>query len=456
VALALALVPVAVEAGAHPAASADVLSSRAAVRGPSTARATPVQWCGGDESSADRTPDILGGNLLHVIYAMPSDGVDQFGAFVHRIATDVGAIDTWWRRQDPTKTLRFDLAPFAGCTTTAGQLDISFVRLPHPSSAFVTLGSNLSALAADLSAVHLDVRTKRYLVYYDGPTNDLDVCGTAFRDPTGRGGPEFVAAVWLRACGGDVGAGDVQAAAATHELLHSLGVLPAGAPHACKGDDGHPCDSPADLMYPELSLHFDSLVLDVGRDDYYGHSGSWLDIQDSPWLMRADVPPSALTLTVRRRSPEDRVASDPVGVACPAACAVLFDTGSQVRLTAVPGGSSRFVGWTGACTGASSTCTVTMDAAKAVEARFGPSSFRLSVAVTGKGRAVVPALGLTCTRRCAATVDAGAVVRVRAAPAKGWRFAGWSGACRGRGACSVRVSANSAVGATFRPVKKTR
>jgi hypothetical protein len=433
-----------------------VQAVRRALAGPSAAAPTPVQWCGGDRLGTDRVPDVLGGNQVHVIYAVPADGPDQFGAYVHRIVTDLAAIDAWWRRQDPTRTIRFDLAPFAGCTTTAGQTDVSFVRLPHPSSSFVTLGSNLGAIAADLGALHLDARTKRYLVYYDGPTNELDICGTAFRDPTGNGGGEFVAAIWLRACGGDIGAGDVQAAAAAHELLHSLGVLPRGAPHACRGDDGHPCDSPQDLMYPELSQHFDSLVLDVGRDDYYGHGGSWFDLQDSRWLMRADVPPSALTLTVRQRVAQDKVTSDPVGIDCPSTCAVLFDTGSQVRLTAVPASGSRFAGWTGACAGASASCTVTMDAAKAVEARFAPSTFRLSLAVTGKGSVRAPVVGLACARRCSAAVDADAVVRIRATAAKGWRFASWTGACRGRGACSVRVSRNSAVGVLFRRVKTSR
>jgi hypothetical protein len=428
-----------------------------AVRGPSRATTTPVQWCGGDQLSTDR-PDVLGGNQVHVIYAVASDAPDQFSTFVHRIVTDLGEVDAWWRRQDPTRTPRFDLAPFANCTTMAGQIDVSFVRLPHPSSTFLTLGSNLSAIAADLAALHLDADSKRYLVYYDGPTNDNDVCGISFRDPTGTGGGEFVAAIWMRACRPDLGAGDVDAAVAAHELLHSLGTLPRGAPHPCRNDDGHPCDSRQDLMYPLLSDHFANLQLDVGRDDYYGHTGNWLDIQDSRWLMRADVAPSALTVAVQPRSPQDKVVSDPVGIGCPSACAVLFDTGSQVRLTATPGSGSRFSGWTGACTGATATCTVTMDAAKTVQAVFAPSTFLLSLAVTGKGAVSAPALRLACTRRCSAAVEAATLVRIRATPAKSWRFLRWSGACGGRGACAVTVSASRSVTAVFQriPVKKKK
>ena len=38
-----------------------------------------------------------------------------------------------------------------------------------------------------------------------------------------------------------------------------------------------------------------SLYLDFNHDDYYGHSGSWADIQDSLWLHR-----------VSQRSNDDR------------------------------------------------------------------------------------------------------------------------------------------------------
>jgi hypothetical protein len=455
VAAGAALLAAAVAAAAHPRSAAKPI--RSATAAPRTAAAPPpVQWCGGTErATQDRVPDVVGGNLVHVIYAIASDGQDQFDVFSHRIATDISAIDAWWRRQDPTRTLRFDAAPFAGCTTGAGALDLSFVRLPHPSTTFLPLQANLGALMVDLVALGFDVRTKRYLVYYDGPTNDDDVCGIANQDFTGRnGGARFTAAVWMRACAADVGAGNELATTAAHELMHSLGALPVGAPHQCpRQDAGHPCDSSLDLMYPIVSHPFEELQLDVGRDDYYGHPGGWLDLQDSSWLMRADVPPSPLTVAVQQRAPQDRVSSEPVGIACPPACAVVFDTGARVQLTAVPARGSRFLGWTGACTATASICNVTVDAARTVGARFGPATFRLSLAVGGRGRVSVPALGVSCAARCSTSVEADTVVRVRATPARGWRFASWSGACRGRAACTVRVSAPRSVGAVFRRVR---
>ena len=68
--------------------------------------------------------------------------------------------------------------------------------------------------------------------------------------------------------------------------MHSLGAVPRrGAAHTCPDVararvrlDRRP-DVPV-RPYAPLS----SFQLDVGRDDYYGHSGTWHDLQDSLWL----------------------------------------------------------------------------------------------------------------------------------------------------------------------------
>lgn len=72
------------------------------------------------------------------------------------------------------------------------------------------------------------------------------------------------------------------------------------------------------------------------------------------------------------------VTSAPQGLACdaPARCRASFPAGATVTLTAVPAAGSTFGGWSGpACRGATGdTCTVTMDRAKAVRARFDADS----------------------------------------------------------------------------------
>lgn len=51
-------------------------------------------------------------------------------------------------------------------------------------------------------------------------------------------------------------------------------------------------------------------------------------------------------------------------------CSASYTAGSSVSLTAQPAGGRKFVGWSGACTGTSSTCVVSMTASKSVKASF--------------------------------------------------------------------------------------
>lgn len=64
------------------------------------------------------------------------------------------------------------------------------------------------------------------------------------------------------------------------------------------------------------------------------------------------------------------ISSEPGGIDCGTDCAARFAFGEMVTLTAEPGEGSRFVNWTGACTGSSRTCVVTLNQAQAVGATF--------------------------------------------------------------------------------------
>jgi hypothetical protein len=258
-------------------------------------------------------------------------------------------------------------------------------------------------------------RYERYVVYYDGLPFDRDVCGTT-SGTTFSAGPAY-AIVWTAACDGIP-----HDFVAAHEMTHALGAVPRGAPHMCVLAPGHVCDSPQDLMYPVApSTPLSQAILDVGHDDYYAHSGSWPDIQDSAWLRHLDAPPQHLSVSV---SGSGRVTSDVPGVSCTAACDTVWDGGSLVTLNAASVGStSRFVAWRGACT-RRATCTVTLDAARTVTAVFGPTTIPVRVTTSGRGR-------VACAPACRARMKAGDPLVLRAQPAAGWRFAGWSGACHG-------------------------
>ncbi len=82
-------------------------------------------------------------------------------------------------------------------------------------------------------------------------------------------------------------------------------------------------------------------------------------------------PPPTFTLTVSKSgSGTGTVTSSPAGIKCGVTCAASFNEKSSVTLTATPSAGSMFAGWGGACAGATGSCVVTMDAAKAVTATF--------------------------------------------------------------------------------------
>jgi endoglucanase len=119
-----------------------------------------------------------------------------------------------------------------------------------------------------------------------------------------------------------------------------------------------------------------------------------------------------------------------------------------VTLEAQPAAGSAFLGWTGACTGGGA-CQVRMDAAEEVGARFA-TLYGLTVRVTGSGTVTSRPAGIACPRDCMTQFAQGAAVGLAAKAKKGFRFAGWTGACSGKGACTVRLAGSRTVRATFR------
>jgi hypothetical protein len=65
-----------------------------------------------------------------------------------------------------------------------------------------------------------------------------------------------------------------------------------------------------------------------------------------------------------------RVTSSPTGVNCGQTCVATFVNDTTVTLTATPNASSRFRNWSGACSGSSRTCVVSMTSDLTVTARF--------------------------------------------------------------------------------------
>jgi uncharacterized repeat protein (TIGR03803 family) len=69
-------------------------------------------------------------------------------------------------------------------------------------------------------------------------------------------------------------------------------------------------------------------------------------------------------------SPGGKVTSSPSGIDCGSTCSAAFAPGAQVTLTAIPAAAWGFAGWSGACSGIASSCTVTLNANASVAASF--------------------------------------------------------------------------------------
>jgi hypothetical protein len=416
----------------------------------------PSRWCGGDETGTDRRPDAVASYQLHAVYAIPSDGTDRFFERALPIARDLASIDTWWRQQDPTRTLRWDLQAFPGCDTAFGDLDISVVRLPQPSTAYASIRSGgYTNLARDLSGILTDP-FKKYAVFYDGPIQTgEDVCGVSSFGPIDRGASyafTLINADPVEGLCGSLGNADYMAVTEVHEVVHNLGAVSTEAPHQC--DSGHVCDSAGDLMAAAgTSNNLFEYALDVGHDDYYGHSGSWWDVQDSPFLSHLNAPQFGLTVAISGAD-VGSVASDLPGIACPPACSIAFDSGTVVRLTAsFTGEGTRFTGWSGACTG--DTCEVTMDAAKSVTANFAVRrSVRIAVVSRGgAGHVISTPAGIDCPGgACESLFDSGVTLALKASPEPRSRLAGWSlASCGTHPTCALTVTGDTSLSATFGP-----
>jgi len=410
---------------------------------------TSVTWCGDGalQSPTDRTPDLNAGPEVHVIYAHPSDAPDRIATFGDAIASDAASAEAWWTAQDSTRTLRYDLFGFPGCSGLAS-LDISDVTLAHDSTYFAPLVAGTdryTKIVQDLTA--FQNAWKKYVVYFDGSVASSSVCGQGGGNFST--GPDY-AIVYLQACGLENAPVGYRGHVATHELIHALGAVDPTAPHDCGGaNTGHVCDSVFDIMYWQLqpSTSLDTDILDLNHDDYYGN-GAPDDIRESAWLTQLDVGQAAASVTVNGSG---SVASDKPGLACPGDCTSSWDKGSQFTLTATPAAGQRFAGWSGAGCSGTSTCSLTMDAAKSVTATF-VARVQLTVSVDASrasGTIVSQPAGINCPGTCTASFDAGQNVTLLAQPGSGSRLEGWGGACSGVDACTLVPDGTKTVSATF-------
>lgn len=152
------------------------------------------------------------------------------------------------------------------------------------------------------------------------------------------------------------------------------------------------------------------------------------------------------------------VSSYPSGILCGAACTESYDSGTEITLTVTPSEGHTFVGWEGACTGTQNTCTVVLDKAKSVTARFSgqaAAEYELRVYRSGGlGKITSEPFAIYCGSLCtydAAKFPAESTVTLTAvATGAGVQFLRWEGDCTGaETTCKVTMSAGKTVTAVF-------
>jgi len=223
------------------------------------------------------------------MYILPSDGADAELDTNGTIAASVANFETWFRGQTGGQGLRLD--------TYQGQVDVTFFRSTKTDSEIAANGLYVrDELEREIRASGFTDPNKIYAAYYGGSTSAPNTCGGGAWPPTL---PGTLAALYL---GATFGAGypcytpaqsfsglQIMDLAIVHEVMHTLGFVPACAPHFTRA--GHVSDSPNDLLYAG-DAPWTPGVLDVGHDDYFGaHIPGCLDLAQSQFLEGNSPPP---------------------------------------------------------------------------------------------------------------------------------------------------------------------
>lgn len=97
--------------------------------------------------------------------------------------TDAETIDAWWRREDPARTPRNDLTQLS----CGAQLDLTVLRLPQTSAQLTPAEGRFITLFYALASVGFRSPFTKYLLYFDGPVAEADLCGQGASDASGFG-----------------------------------------------------------------------------------------------------------------------------------------------------------------------------------------------------------------------------------------------------------------------------
>jgi uncharacterized repeat protein (TIGR02543 family) len=147
------------------------------------------------------------------------------------------------------------------------------------------------------------------------------------------------------------------------------------------------------------------------------------------------------------------VTSTPAGISCGTDCTETYPTsGKIIKLTAVVGTNSLFTGWSGACSGTSTTCNVTVTNLQNVTANFNYITYDLTTAKVGNGIINSSPAGIDCGTDCTEVVNKGSTITLTATPDAGYKFMSWTGCTSTTNVCTITMTAAKTVTANFKAV----
>ena len=247
-------------------------------------------------------PDVDDGYNIHIIYALPSDGIDKKYDLNNQISMLAYQMDKWFNKKTKDRLfpdgqhLKFD-------RRADGKIDITFLRLEIDNLSISKEGINaVNIIQPEISRLGFNDEKKVYFVIYGG--SNKDVCASSQlpqhvpRSITANTAALYYPGKGDDSCvennGGFKPEFNNTTRFALHEVFHVLGVVPKCAPdHLVFPNEGTINDGigghlavPSDIMYSvQSNITFSKMdQLDMKSINYYNHNNDCLDLAKSRYV----------------------------------------------------------------------------------------------------------------------------------------------------------------------------
>lgn len=212
-------------------------------------------------------------------------------------------------------------------------------------------------------------------------------------------------------------------------------------------------DDPKFVSSSDFRLQSDSPAINAGTDLSAYFTTDKDGTKRTIWSIGAyERVPAQSTLFVT--SANGTTTSNPSGINCGSTCYANFGAEASVTLNAVPKSGYTFAGWSGGGCSGTGTCTVSMASAQVVTANYAVPTATYYLAISKKvaeaGTITTSDNTINCGSTCTAKYSAGKKVSLNLAVNSGYKFTGWTGACKGQGTtCTVSMTASTSTRAYF-------